>query len=110
MRFSPISTLALATLASALPTLVKKQASTDIDVDILQFALTVSCTLCPSLEFSNAVQLEHLENAFYKGALSKWTQDEFVAAGFNASLYNELKFIAHDEEGHVTFLEAGRSN
>jgi hypothetical protein len=22
--------------------------------------------------------------------------------------YNELKFIAHDEEGHVTYLEAGK--
>ena len=68
-----------------------KRQATDIDPAILQFALT----------------LEHLENHFYKQALSMWTQDEFVAAGLPAMLYDELKYIAHDEEGHVLFLEAG---
>lgn len=52
-------------------------------------------------------QLEHLENAFYKDALSKWSIDEFTAAGFPSSFYDELKYIAHDEEGHVLYLEAG---
>jgi hypothetical protein len=53
------------------------------------------------------LQLEHLENAFYKKALSMWSLEEFTAAGFPASFYDELKYIAHDEEGHVLFLEAG---
>jgi len=33
--------------------------------------------------------------------------DEFTAAGFPDSFYDELKYIAHDEEGHVLYLEAG---
>ena len=39
--------------------------------------------------------------------MSKWSIDEFTAAGFPASFYDELKYIAHDEEGHVLYLEAG---
>ncbi|KAE9363289.1 hypothetical protein N431DRAFT_357286 [Stipitochalara longipes BDJ] len=70
-----------------------KRQATDIDPDILQYALT----------------LEHLENAFYKAALSTWSVDQFTAAGFPASFYDELKYIAHDEEGHVLYLEAGLS-
>lgn len=31
----------------------------------------------------------------------------FTAANFSASFYDQLKYIAHDEEGHVTYLEAG---
>jgi hypothetical protein len=33
--------------------------------------------------------------------------ETFTAAGFSASFYNQLKYIAHDEEGHVLYLEAG---
>lgn len=51
--------------------------------------------------------MEHLENAFYKKALSEWDQKAFTDAGFPASFYDELKYIAHDEEGHVVYLEAG---
>lgn len=36
-----------------------------------------------------------------------WSVDEFTAAGFTTMFYDELKYIAHDEEGHVVFLEAG---
>jgi len=58
---------------------------------ILQFALT----------------LEHLEDAFYKKALSEWSIEAFTAAGFSEAFYDQLKYIAHDEEGHVVYLEAG---
>jgi hypothetical protein len=54
-----------------------------------------------------SLQLEHLENAFYKKALSTWSVDDFTAAGFSADFYSQLKYIAHDEEGHVLYLEAG---
>jgi hypothetical protein len=50
-------------------------------------------------------QLEHLENVFYKGALSRFGQDAFLQAGFDAQYFNNLKFIAHDEEAHVVFLQ-----
>lgn len=39
--------------------------------------------------------------------MSKWNIDEFTTAGFSASFYDELKYIAHDEEGHFLYLEAG---
>jgi hypothetical protein len=48
-----------------------------------------------------------LENAFYKKALSMWSVDDFTAAGFSTMFYDDLKYVAHDEEGHVTYLEAG---
>lgn len=31
----------------------------------------------------------------------------FTAASFSASFYDQVKYIAHDEEGHVRYLEAG---
>jgi hypothetical protein len=92
MRFSTGTALALTSIASAmvLPPLTKRQAM-DIDPAILQYALT----------------LEHLENAFYKKALSMWDVKAFTDAGFSAAFYDQLKYIAHDEEGHVLYLEAG---
>lgn len=69
--------------------LATRQASPITDLDVLQFALT----------------LEHLENVFYKNALSTFTQDDFTNAGFSADYFNQIKFIAHDEEAHVLFLE-----
>ena len=66
---------------------LKRQAEIT-DADILQYALT----------------LEHLENTFYKGAISTMPEDEFLAAGFSSAYYNNLKYIAHDEEEHVELL------
>ncbi|CEP64503.1 ferritin-like domain-containing protein LALA0_S12e00276g [Lachancea lanzarotensis] len=59
------------------------------DIDILQFALT----------------LEHLENAFYKQALSKWSANDFAGANFSSNFYTQLQYIVHDEEEHMVFLE-----
>ncbi|MCJ1309023.1 hypothetical protein MMC25_002678 [Agyrium rufum] len=78
----------LASTVSAVP--VKRQAAIT-DADILQYALT----------------LEHLENVFYKGAVSTMSQEDFVNAGFTADYYNNLKYISHDEEAHVEALTAG---
>ncbi|KAI9452782.1 ferritin-like domain-containing protein [Lactarius psammicola] len=60
------------------------------DVDILNFALT----------------LEHLENAFYAEGLSRFTQKDFVDAGFSDWSYGRFKQIAAHEAAHVHFLEA----
>ncbi|CZS94369.1 related to stress response protein rds1p [Rhynchosporium graminicola] len=95
MRFSTVA-VALAAFASSVSAgpIIKRQSdstSTDIDAVILQYALT----------------LEHLENAFYKKALSEWSQQQFIDAGFSAKFYDDLKYVAHDEEGHVVYLEAG---
>jgi len=74
----------LQAFTSAVP--ITKRAVTD--VDILQYALT----------------LEHLENVFYKGGISKFPESEFLAAGFSSHYYNNLKYIIHDEEQHVMYL------
>lgn len=61
-----------------------------VDIDILNFALT----------------LEHLENTFYSQGLSRFTQKDFIDAGFPDWSYGRLKQIAAHEAVHVQFLEA----
>lgn len=89
--FSTLASVAavLASTISAAPLDTRQAALTD--ADILQFALT----------------LEHLENTFYVDALMKMPESEFLAAGFSSAYYNNLKYIAHDEEAHVELLTAG---
>lgn len=89
MKSSIITSLAFAGAALSAP--VTKRQAAITDADILQFALT----------------LEHLENAFYKGAISKMPESAFIAAGYSAKYYSDLKYIAHDEEVHVQALTAG---
>jgi len=60
-----------------------------VDIDILNFALT----------------LEHLENAFYTQGLSRFTQQDFVGAGFPDWSYGRFKQIAAHEAAHVKLLE-----
>lgn len=79
------ATTLLAITAIAHP--LKRQAAIT-DADILQYALT----------------LEHLENTFYKGAISTMSEDAFLKAGFSSAYYDNLKYIAHDEEQHVELL------
>ena len=79
------ATTLLAITAIAHP--IKRQAAIT-DVDILQYALT----------------LEHLENVFYKGAISTMSEQDFIDAGFSSAYYNNLKYITHDEEQHVELL------
>jgi hypothetical protein len=93
----------LAAVASAAP-LVQRD---NIDTTVLQFALT----------------LEHLENVFYKGALSKFSEQDFEeagrcyqiltrsqwhdaddATGYSKDYYTNLQYISHDEEDHVKLL------
>ena len=81
----PAAVTLLAMTAIAHP--LKRQAAVT-DADILQYALT----------------LEHLENVFYKGAISKFPMKAFTDAGFSAAYYDNLKYIAHDEEQHVELL------
>lgn len=50
--------------------------------------------------------MEHLENTFYKKALSTFSEVDFIAAGFDDAFVKNLGFVAHDEEQHVVFLEA----
>lgn len=62
--------------------------STFNDTQILQYALT----------------LEHLEASFYNQSLSKLSSADFEAAGYNASVRNQIYSIGRDEAAHVELL------
>ena len=51
-----------------------------------------------------ALTLEYLERAFYRGALEKFSEADFTAAGFPAPFYSNLQEIYFDEKTHVSFL------
>lgn len=91
MLFSVTNLVLITTILNvALARPAKRQAA-PTDADLLQYALT----------------LEHLENSFYKKALSEMPERIWFDANFSSSFYNQLKFIAHDEEAHVVYLETG---
>ncbi|TKA22028.1 hypothetical protein B0A50_08409 [Salinomyces thailandicus] len=75
-------------LSAAAPTDLEKRQATNIDTTVLNFALT----------------LEHLENVFYNQALQKFSARDFQKAGYGDDYYNNLKYIAYDEQQHVQLL------
>ena len=54
-----------------------------------------------------ALTLEHLENAFYREAIAKFSQADFEKAGLKSCFLDNLKQIKFDEQTHVDFLSAG---
>ena len=75
MKFFATALLASTVLAAP----VEKRAVTD--ADILQYALT----------------LEHLENVFYKGALSTMPRQMWLDAGFSSEYYDNLKYVSSND-------------
>lgn len=71
--------------ASALP--VRRDSTID-DMTILNFALT----------------LEHLENAFYSGALQKFDEQAFADAGLPSYARGRFEQVAAHEMAHVQLL------
>ncbi|KAL9004011.1 MAG: hypothetical protein Q9188_003152 [Gyalolechia gomerana] len=95
MKSTFFSLAALAAVAVAAPAknnlLALRQAAPEItDADILNYALT----------------LEHLEDKFYREGLVNFTQADFAAEGFDATVYDNLKEVSSDETTHVSFLTA----
>lgn len=79
--------VALAGAVSASPVVLEKRDGIN-DGIILNYALT----------------LEHLEDTFYREGLAKYSQQDFAAAGFDSTFYNNIKKVSGDETTHVSFL------
>ncbi|KAJ7087712.1 ferritin-like domain-containing protein [Mycena crocata] len=80
------ATLILALGAAAVPHM--KRADAIDDPTVLNFALT----------------LEHLENAFYSGALKKFSERDFKKAGLPNWARGRFAQVAEHEAAHVAFL------
>ncbi|KAK5061138.1 hypothetical protein LTR84_007680 [Exophiala bonariae] len=86
---SALSTLfAGLTLAHPVDLKARQGGFSDVDITILQFALT----------------LEHLENEFYRSAFRTFTLQHFLDAGYDQDFFLNLQFIAADEAAHVETL------
>ncbi|KAJ7504146.1 ferritin-like domain-containing protein [Mycena galericulata] len=82
-----IATFFIASLGVAAIPHVKRNATID-DTTVLNFALT----------------LEHLENAFYSGALAKFSEKDFLKAGLPSWARGRFAQVAAHEAAHVAFL------
>lgn len=87
-----LAALAASATVHAAP-LETRQAATDINVVILQYALT----------------LEHLEATFYKEALAKYDAKAFAAAGYPQWVRKRVSEIGTHEQSHVSFLSTALS-
>lgn len=80
----------LASYASAGPLKPVQAATGPLDIQILQYALT----------------LEHLEAAFYKEGLATYSSEDFSAAGFPLEVRQDLVAAGEHEAIHVTALQS----
>jgi len=87
MRFSTAIFAAVALASSSIASPVVKKADVN-DGDVLNYALT----------------LEHLEAAFYSGALEQFSAEDFTAAGYPDWVRDRAAQISAHETSHVEFL------
>lgn len=102
MRYSAFTSVLAAGLAIAAPAEKRADVAVDYnappggDITILNYALT----------------LEYLERKFYMEGLAKFSQKDFVAAGFADPFYSNLQEIYFDEKvfSFLTFLSRLRTD
>jgi len=51
-----------------------------------------------------ALHVEHFGGAFYNGAMARFNVTDFLAAGYNASVFNHFQLIVLHENTHAAFL------
>ncbi|THH06657.1 hypothetical protein EW145_g3932 [Phellinidium pouzarii] len=83
-----VAPFVLLAISAARATPLVERAPSPSQMDILQLGLT----------------LEHLEDAFYTGALSKFNEAAFEKAGMPAYVRNRFQQIGQHEASHVRFL------
>jgi hypothetical protein len=88
MHFSRLFTLALTACSAVFASPLGKRALSSSDQSVLELALF----------------LEHLEYAFYSGAYSKFTSQEFDAAGFLGGFHDNVGLIATHEAIHAATI------
>ena len=76
-------------------------------VEVEKRAIVTTPKVNDGIILNYALTLEFLERKFYQEGLAKFTQKDFIAAGFADPFYKNLKEIYVDEQTHVTFLKAG---
>lgn len=67
----------------------------------------VQSVLADAILLRYALTLEHLERAFYRDALNKFSAADFGAIGKEDFVRQRFTEIASHERDHVAFLEAG---
>jgi len=76
-------------LPVSLSALFQHLSGADVLLAVLQYALT----------------LEHLEDTFYRQALSKYSAKDFTNAGYDSSVRSRIEMVSADEQSHVAFCK-----
>jgi hypothetical protein len=69
-------------------------------------AVRAASPITDAVILNYALTLEHLEDKFYREGLANFTVADFEAAGFDATVYDNIVKVSSDETTHVAVLTA----